>query len=83
MTIHALAEAALAFGGNQSRLVVLSDEIVEVMVGLKDHIPTASAVAAARPALGDILLALKGDTAFAAVACSRINFDFVDKHGAK
>ena len=51
------------------------------MVGFKDHVAAAPAVAAAWPALGTILLALKGDAAFAAVAGPRVDLDFVNEHG--
>ena len=53
------------------------------MVGLEDDAAAAPAVAAARAALGTILLALEGDAAFAAVARPRVDFDFVNEHGDK
>src|SRR5256885_15991665 len=45
--------------------------------------PAATAVAAARPALGHKGLAMKSHTSFATVAGSRKNFDFVDEHENK
>jgi hypothetical protein len=38
--------------GDEARLIILGDEIVQVVVGLQNHAAAAPAVAAARPALG-------------------------------
>jgi hypothetical protein len=65
---------------NEAGVIILGDEIVQVVVGLKNHIAAAPAVAAAGPALGDVSFAMERDTAFAAMARPRVNFDFVNKH---
>src|ERR1700722_1799071 len=44
-------------------------------------IAAAAAVAAARTAVRDILLAAKGETAVSAVSRLYVNPDFIDKHG--
>jgi len=50
------------------------------VVGLQDDAAAASAVAAARPALGDVSLAMERDAALAAVAGLRVDFYLVNKH---
>ena len=65
---------------DQPRLVILGDEIVQVVVGLQNHVAAATAVAAVGAALGTILLALESHAAFAAVARARVDFDFVNEH---
>jgi hypothetical protein len=52
------------------------------VVGLQNHAAAPSAVAAARPALGDVSLAMERDAAFAAVPRLRVNFYFVYEHKA-
>jgi hypothetical protein len=80
VTIHALAQAVLAVLGDEARLIILRDEIVQVVVGLEDDAAAAPAVAAARPALGHEGLAMERDAAFAAVSRLRVNFYFVNEH---
>ena len=80
MTVHALAHARVAARRDEARDVILADEIIEVVVGLQDDAAAAPAVAAARPALGDVSLAMERDAAFAAVPRLRVNFYFVDEH---
>ena len=80
MAVHALALAAFADRRDEARDVILADEIVQVVVGLQNHAAAASAVAAARAALGDVSLAVERDTAFAAVSRLRVNFYFVNEH---
>ena len=58
---------------DEARDVILADEIVQVVVGLQNHAAAPSAVAAARPALGDVSLAMERDAAFAAVPLSLIH----------
>jgi hypothetical protein len=50
------------------------------VVGLQDDAAAAPAVAAARPALGDVSLAMERDATFAAVPRLRVNFYFVNEH---
>ena len=69
--------------GDEARLIILRDEIVQVVVGLQNDAAAAPAVAAAGAALGDIGLAMERDTAFAAVARPRVNFDFVNEHASE
>ena len=79
MAIHALAQAALAVRGEETRHVILLDEVVQVVVGLQNDAAAATAVAAAGAALGHERFAMERDAAFAAVAGFRVNFDFVYK----
>ena len=80
MAVHALAHAAFADRRDEARDIILPDEIVQVVVGLQDDAAAASAIAAARAALGDVSLAMERDTAFAAVPRLRVNFYFVNEH---
>ena len=80
VTVHAFAHPGMTILGNQARLVILCDEIVQVVIGFENHVPAAAAVAAARAALGTILLALEGDTAFAAMTGPGVNSNLVNKH---
>src|SRR5258707_5406349 len=80
-TIHTLPQSAFAVGGNQARLIVLADKIVQVVIGLKYNVAAASAVSSARSTFGPVLLPLERHAAFAAVSRPGINFDLVDKHG--
>ena len=80
VAIHALAQAWFASFSDQPRSIKLGDQIVQIMVGLEDDIAAAPAVAAARPALGHERFAMERHTPFAAVARSREDFDFINKH---
>jgi hypothetical protein len=57
----------------------LGDEIIEVVVGLKNDAAAAPAVAAAGAALGPVGFAQEGDATFSAVAGAGIDFYFIDK----
>jgi hypothetical protein len=81
MPIHPLAQASLAFFGNQPRLVVLTDEVVQIVVSHQNHIAAPPAIASARTTLWPILLALERDTALSAMSGPGIDFDLIDKHG--
>ena len=80
MPVHPLAEACLTILCDQTRLVILPNEIVQVVVCFEDDIAAASAVAAARSAFRTILLALKSDAALAAVSRPCKDLDFVNEH---
>ena len=80
MPIHAFSQPGMAFLRNQPRLVKLRDQVIEVVIGLKNHVSPTPAVAAAGAALGTIGLAMKGHTAFAAVTGARVNFYLIDEH---
>src|SRR5580698_2119319 len=80
MPVHALAHAVLAFLRDEARNVILLQEIVQVMIGLQDDAAAATAIAAARSALGHKRLAMKSHAAFAAMARLRVNFYFVNEH---
>ena len=80
MAIHALPESELAVLGDEARLIVLANKIVQVVVAFEDDVPAAPAVAAAGAALGTILLALESDAPLAAVAGPGVNPDFVNEH---
>src|SRR5207244_1094074 len=80
VAVHPFAHAVLAFLGNEPRLIILGDEVVQVVVGLQNHVAPAPAVAAGRAALGPGRFTEEGDAAFPAVSGARENFDFVDEH---
>ena len=80
VTVHAIAHAESAVLSDEARLVILRDEIIQVVIGFEDNVAAAPAVAAARSALGPILLALEGDAPFAAMASPRVNLDLVNEH---
>jgi len=69
VAVHALAKARFAGLGDEARLIILGDEVVEIVVGFEDDVAAASAVAAAGSALRTILFALESDAPLAAVAC--------------
>ena len=80
LPIHSLAHPILAVLGYEARLIILADQVIQVVIGLKDHLATPSAVAPAGTAFGDESLPMKGHAAFAAMTGARIDFDLVDKH---
>jgi hypothetical protein len=73
----------LALVGNQSRDVILVDEVIEVMVGFEDDAAAATAIAAAGAAFGTVSFMNKGYASGAAVAGLRVDFDFVNKQNEK
>jgi hypothetical protein len=81
--IHAVAHAELAVLRQEARLIILSDKIVEIMIGFQNDAAAASAVAATGAAFGTILLTLERDTAFAAVAGAGEDFYLVNEHRLK
>jgi hypothetical protein len=80
MAVHAFAHARLAGLGNQSRLIILVDEIIEVVIRLKDHVPATSAVTPARTAFGTIRFAVEGHTSLAPMPGMGKNLNLVDEH---
>ena len=66
--------------GDEPRLVVLGDEIIQVVVGFEDDVAAAPAIAAAGAAFGPELLPLESDATFAAVTGAGIDLDLVDEH---
>lgn len=44
--VHALAHAMLSILGDKTRLVVLSNKIVQIVIGLENNVATPSAIAA-------------------------------------
>ena len=52
MSIHSLAHTRFAEFGNEARLVILPDQIVQIMIRFENHIATTPAVAATRAATG-------------------------------
>src|SRR4029079_12938123 len=80
MSIHALAKALFPILGDQTGLVKLLDQVVEVVAGFQDDAAPAAAVAPARTALGHKILAMKRDCAFASVPRPGVNFYLVDEH---
>src|SRR5580704_6521691 len=80
MAVHTLTHARLTVLGDEPGDIILLDEVVEIVVGLENDTAAATAVAAAGAALGDIGLAMKRDTAFAAMARAGVDFYFINKH---
>ena len=80
MAVHPFAQAVLAVLREESRLVILRDEIVQVVVGLQNDVAPAPAIAAGGPAFGAERFTEESDTALATVTGARKNFDFVDEH---
>jgi hypothetical protein len=58
----------------------LRDQVVEIMVGLKDYVSSAATIAAAWAAFRPILLALKRYGAFASMTGPAVDFDFINEH---
>jgi hypothetical protein len=81
MTIHAFAQAGLAILRDDAWVVVLRDEIVQIVVRLKEHIAAAPAVAAIWATFGTILLTPESNATFSPVPGARVDFKFVDEHG--
>src|SRR5262245_44450380 len=79
VTIAALAMPAAV---RPKRVVVAkSQQRVFVRIGGEIDVAAVAAVAAARSALRDELLAAERNTAVSAVSCADRNFSFVDEHG--
>ena len=79
--IHPFAHACFAIFSDQAGRVELGDEVVQVVVGLQDHVAPSAAVASAWTALSDKGLPVKSYTPFPSVPGLGVNLDFVDKHG--
>ena len=77
--VHAFALARFALLGQEAGVVELRDQIVQVVVGLKNDAAAAPAIAAAGAAFGTKRFAQKRDASFAAVAGAGIDFYFIDK----
>jgi hypothetical protein len=80
VTVHTLAETWFTALSEQTRLEVLGDEVVEIVIGLEDDIAAAPAIAAARAALGAIRFTQKRHAPFAAMAGAGEDLDFVNEH---
>ena len=79
-TIHAFAEAGFTSLGEEARLEMLGDEVIEIVIGLEDDIAAATAVATTGATLGAIGFAEKGHATFAAMAGARENLYLVNEH---
>jgi len=79
MTILALP--MLAVLGNQARPIKLSNEIVEIVTGLEDHIASTPAITAAWATFWHKGLPAKSDAPPASSAGARVDFHLVDEHG--
>jgi hypothetical protein len=80
VAVHAFAHAGFTGLGDQFWHVVLSNEIVQVMIRLKNDAPATPAVAAARAAFGNVGFTMERHAAFAAVPRTGEDFDFVYEH---
>src|SRR5687767_5683321 len=65
--IHPFAHPALAVLGDEAGLIKLRNEIIEIVVGLKNDVAATTAVATAGPAFGHKRFPMKRHGAFAAV----------------
>jgi len=79
LAIAVAAAAVLAALGAEAACVAVVDQGVEVAVSDRIHAAAAPAVAAARAALGDVLLAAEGGHAVAAVAGVDLDAGLVKK----
>jgi hypothetical protein len=61
-------------------LIELVDEIVEVVAGLEDDVPTLAAVAAAGAAFGTIGLTMKGNASLSSMTSPGEDLDLINKH---
>ena len=82
MAVHAFAHPALALLGDEARLVVLIDEVVQIVIGLENHVTASPAIAAAGAAFGPGGFAMEGDAALAAAAGAGEDLDLIDKHAS-
>ena len=80
MPVHSFAETLLSIFGNEPRLIILRNQIVEIVICFENDLATAAAVPAIGPAFRTILLATEGNTTFSAVPAAGINFYFVNEH---
>jgi hypothetical protein len=80
MAVHAFAKTGFSLARNQSWLVVLRNEVVEVVVRQQNDAAASPAIAAVGAALGAKFLAPERHAAFAAVSRFREDFDFVNEH---
>ncbi len=77
LAVAVAAAAVLAALGAEAAGVAIVDQGVEVAVGHGVHAAATAAVATARAALGDVLLAAEGGRAVAAVAGVHLDAGFV------
>jgi hypothetical protein len=78
--IHAFAEAGFTSLGEQARLEMLGDEVIEIVIGLEDDIAAATAVAATGATLGAVRFAEKCHATLTPMAGPAENFYFVNEH---
>ena len=70
----------LAMLGRHMRLVLLSDEVVQIVVGFENDMTAVAAVAAAGSSLGSVGLAQESHATAPASAGPSADSDFVDEH---
>jgi hypothetical protein len=80
--IHAFSLPGSAILGNQSGVVKLCDEIVQIVIGLQEDITSAPPISSARAAFGDEGFTVEGHSALTSMPCLSIDSYFVDKHVA-
>src|SRR5699024_5860554 len=81
LALAALAAAVFARRGDVFFLVAEVHQRGQVVIHLEDDRAAAAAVAAVRPAGGDILLAVEADLAVPALAGDDLDLCNIDKHG--
>jgi hypothetical protein len=69
--------------GDQPWLIELSDQVVEVVIGLEYNVSAPSPVAAGRAALGSKRLPQKRNATTTSVAGAREDLDFINEHKNK
>ena len=80
MAVHALSHPGFARFGDQTRIIILGDKVVEIMVGLKDDIAATTAIAAAGPAFRAKRFPQERHAAFPTMARAREDFNLIDEH---
>jgi hypothetical protein len=83
MTVHAFALACFTILSQETRIVILMNQIVKVVIRPEDDVTAATAVPPLGPPFGDKRLAVKSHSPFSAMARSRIDFYLVDEHTLK
>jgi hypothetical protein len=78
--IHAFSQSSFTFLCDEPGLVVLRNQIVQIVIGLQNDTSAAPAVAAARPAFGNIRFSMKRHASLAAMTGAGEDFHFIDKH---
>ena len=83
LPIHALTHATFTTLGHQVGDEELLDQVVEVVIGLQDHIAASAAIATAGTTFWNVSFAVKGDSAFSSMTGTSENLDLIDEHNLR